>query len=165
MHFKTLRSSETGRKFAAIVKKREEDFEAVKAFAEKVGATQWRGGYWTVWGGISSFIFPENFVMDPVFVPNKELKGEYVISRKTKAGKALDNERRELPSIQSHDLNLCVGFMGAPFKTIGFNELNEEYYLFIVGDDWDFKCPPDCEEITVTQYRELGPAPVNPQEN
>ena len=160
MQFKTLRSSETGKRFADLMVTREKNRQATLRFADKIGIVQWREGYWAVWGGISTFIFPKDFEVKLPFRPHKKLRGEYWISRKTKEGKLLDDERQNLPVIESHQLNLCVGFRGAPFKTIGFNDSNEEYFLFSVGDDWNFDCPADCEEITVAAYKQLNRVPV-----
>ena len=46
-----------------------------------------------------------------------------------------------------------AGFMTPKEEEEKFN--NDEYYGFIVGENWDFKIPEDCEEITVSEYNKL----------
>lgn len=153
MKFITKKNSETGKKFQKISEARKIAFNAQKAFAKKYGFKGFRPAYWVAFGGMSSCAdFKEN--PNP-FVWKRFLSGEYYPKKSTKEGKSIWQEVQDLPRVEIHDLNMCIGFDGAPFKTIGFAENNEDYFGFIVNEGWKVKIPSDCEEVTTTKYKEL----------
>ncbi len=73
----------------------------------------------------------------------------------SKVGKEIKKRFKEMPVISIDELNQCIGFNGAPFKTIGFAQKNKEYFGFIIDKDWKIKVPKDCEEVTETKYNSL----------
>ena len=65
------------------------------------------------------------------------------------------NKIKDLPAVTEGELNKCVGFVDS-FKSIGFYSLNKEYFLFSLADEWEFECPDDCTEITLTEFKQLN---------
>lgn len=152
MHFITKKTSETGKKFQVISEKADAVLKADKAVAKEIGFEQWRGGYWLVWGGFSSLIFKEK-PDEKVF---KKVNGnEWMPRLNTKAGKEIQAKLDATPRVTIDELNQCIGFDGAPFKTIGFAQNNKDYFGFIVDEKWEVKIPKDCEEVTVSKYNEI----------
>ena len=82
-------------------------------------------------------------------------KGEYMPKRNTKVGKAISKELNELTAVSIKDLNMCIDFDGAPFKTIGFACNNDKYFGFVVDEEWNVKIPEDCVEVLTSRYRKL----------
>ena len=154
MYYITEKTSETGLKFKAISDKRKISQDEAKEFAKKYGFSQYRGGYWQVFGGISS-------CLDFKETPDKKIwgkgaeKGEFMPKKNTKAGKAISKEINDLTTVTIDDLNQCIGFDGAPFKTIGFAEKNDKYFGFVIDEDWKIEVPKDCEEVLTSSYREM----------
>mgnify|MGYP006444623869 CR=1 FL=1 len=151
MYFKTFRISDTGKKFKKVEEKASKAFEDQKLLADELGFKSWREGYWQAFGGISCVHFDNE---PDAKLWKKNLDG-YLPKLNTKAGKELQKKFDDLTSVSYDELNKCVGFDGAPFKHIGVNFNHKNFYGFAVGDDWDFKVPEDCEEITLTEYKYL----------
>lgn len=154
MKFKTLRSSETGQNIAAIFSEMQVCRMAQAKLSKEIGFTQWRQASLAAFGGISCAIFDKP-------VDSKEWKkvhdGVYP-KRNSRKGKTLEKKFATLPHISREGFNAAFGFTSheAKFqKIIGCNFSNEDYFLFDVGDDWDYEAPEDCEEITVSEYEEL----------
>lgn len=152
MHFITKKTSETGKKFQVISDKTNVIHKADKAIADEIGFEQWRGGFWLVYGGFSSIIFNEK----PDEKIWKKVNGnEWMPRKSTKAGRLIHYKLSSTPRVTIDELNQCIGFNGAPFKTIGFAQNNKEYFGFIVKEEWNVKIPKDCEEVTTSKYNEL----------
>lgn len=156
MKFITKKSSETGKKFAEIVERRNACFAAQKKIIDELGATKWRQAYWIAWGGISSIIFPDkNNVNKRIWKNINKSSDEWMPRLNNADGKAIMEKIKSLPTVSVNDLNQCIGFDGAPFKTIGFSSNNKDYFGFLAGEDWGIKIPKDCKEVTVTEYNQL----------
>ena len=154
MYYITEKTSKTGLKFQAISDKRKIAQDEAIAFSKKYGFTQYRSGYWQVFGGISSCLnFKET--------PDKKIwgkgagKGEFMPKKNSKVGKLINKELNDLTTVTIDDLNKCIGFDGAPFKTIGFAENNDKYFGFAIGEDWKIEVPKDCEEVLASNYRKI----------
>lgn len=152
MYLITKKSTETGKKFETVANKSKVVLEAQKALSKEIGFSQWRDGYWLVWGGFSALIFktpPDSKVF-------KKVNGnEFMPKLNTKEGKVIQAKLDASPRITIEELNQCIGYNGSPFHTIGFAQKNKKYFGFVVGDDWGVKIPKDCEEVTVTKYNQL----------
>lgn len=154
MYFITKKTSETGKKFQKISEQRKVAFNAQKELANKYGFNTWRSAYWVVFGGMSScFNFKET--PNPKIWGKGSQNGEYYPKKNSKEGKAIWQEIQDLPNVGIDELNMCIGFDGAPFKTIGYAENNKEYFGFIVDEKWKVKIPKDCEEVTTSKYNGL----------
>lgn len=152
MKYITKRSSETGKKFQEIENKAKLILLQDRKIAIEIGFTEWRGGYNCVYGGFSSLIFkktPNTKIFKKVY------GNEWMPKLNVKEGKEIKARLDSSLTVTKNDLNQCIGFDGAPFKTIGFAQNNKEYFGFVVDEDWDVKIPEDCEEVTVTRYNEL----------
>lgn len=154
IYFKTLRTSETGLKFQEVEKREVECRNAVIALGDELGFNSWRPGYWAAYGGVSACIFPDGVTPDPK-VWKKVNGDEYMPRLNCKEGKQLDKKFASLPRVERDELNMCIGYDGAPFKCIGFAPNNDAYFGFTVGDNWGCKIPFDCTEVTYTEYKSL----------
>lgn len=151
MKFKTKKSSNTGKKFAKMKVNADAAHEAIVSLSKELGFSSWRRGYWSCFGGASSVSFdeaPDNKIW-------KKRDDGYYPKKNSKEGKKLAEKFENLPTVTAEELNGCVGYDGAPFKSIGYNSNNDEYFGFAVGDDWGFTPPKDCVEITTTEYNRL----------
>ena len=156
MKYITKRDSETGKKFAEYEAKRQEAFKASRnlVFTE-IGASEFREASSFSTGGISALIFGSDFEIPKHFKETK--KGEYMPRVSTKEGRELQKKIEALPTVSNYDLNMCIGFKDKGFRTIGYDPRHKEYFIFSVLEKWNLKIPDDCEEITVTRYKELVP--------
>ncbi len=153
MKFITKRDSETGKKFAEYQTKASAAYNAAKDIITELDADRWRSlSRWSS-GGISAIIFKPDQPIPSFFKQVK--KGEYMPKVSTKEGAELQKKIDALPTVSAHELNMCVGFDCQLFKTIGFDFTHPEFFLFEANEDWDLTIRSDCEEITVTRYREL----------
>ena len=155
MKFKTLKTSETGKKFAVVDKNISLAIKATRKLAKEQNFKQWRGNRWGLAGGIYSVLFEET---PDLSVWKKIAPNEYSTKRSTKKGKEMWALLNELPVVFRHELNSCInldGFNFYGFNTIGFARGHKLYYGFEVGDEWAAKIPNDCEEITTTEYNKL----------
>jgi hypothetical protein len=152
MYFITERTSETGKKFQKIEDKSKRIHEQEVALSKEIGFKQWRGGYWNVYGGFSSLIFdekPDEKIYKRVNV------NEWMPKKNCKEGKEIQAKLNSSEIIDNHELNMCVGFNGAPFKTIGFAANNDQFFGFVIDSKWEHEAPNDCEEVTCSKYKEL----------
>ncbi len=153
MYFITPKKSKTGQKFQKIYDKRDICFDAQEAFSNKYKFKTWRHAYNVAFGGMCSCADFEE-TPNPKIWGKGAVDGEYFPKKNSNEGKAILNEIRDLPTVSQDELNMCIGFDGAPFKTIGFCWFSDEYFGFSVGEKWHVKIPDDCEEVTTTKYRE-----------
>lgn len=153
MKFKTLRTSETGKKFESVEQRKNICFNKAKEIVEEVNADQWRGCAWTAFGGISALLFADGVQMPEYF---KKDKFGCMPKMNTTKGKELHVRIKELPTVSILDLNMCIGYNERMKRTIGCDFSNKEYILFAIGDDWNIEIPSDCEEITVSEYKALS---------
>lgn len=151
MKFKTLKTSETGKRLAALIEKKEDVEAQAQALAKEYDATRWNIGAGAVWGGISALILTD----EPDTKLWRRKHAGWYPKKNSKAGKALAKRFEALPVVDKEDLNSCVGFGDRFFKTIGLNWMHEEYFGFAVGEDWEYEPPADCTEITVSEYNKI----------
>jgi hypothetical protein len=154
MYFITEKTSETGKKFQAISEQKKIAIKAQKELANKYNFSSYRKAYWCVFGGMSSCL---NFSETPdskIWKKNISTS-EYYPKKSTKEGKLIWQEIQDLPVVDIEDLNMCVGFDGAPFNTIGFADNNKKYFGFEVDIKWGVKIPKDCEEVLESKYNSL----------
>lgn len=149
-YYKTLRTSETGRKFQAMSDKMSECFKAQVAMADKYGFTEWRDAYFAVSGGISSVIFPSK----PDVKLWKCKNGEYTPRINNAAGKAIQAEFDNMPRVKRIEVNECIGW-GENLSCIGVTFDNPDFFGFVINSSKVKTVPSDCEEITGTEYEKL----------
>lgn len=154
MYYITPKNSETGRKFQIIQEQAEICRKAQKALGDQLGFDEFRPAYWVVFGGISSCFMKEQ--------PDKSIwknvnnsPKEWMPRLNTLKGKNCNKLFKKLPVISIEELNSCIGFDGAPWKTIGFRHEKDGYFGFSINDDWVVSIPSDCEEITFGRYKEI----------
>ena len=153
MKFKTLRTSQTGQKFEAVLEKMEKANHEILQVFKQLGLKSYSANLNYAIGGIHAVEFEEGTIPDP----KKWRKVDYGYKprQNTKEGKKLYSLLESLPSVSRNELNQCVGFDGYPFKKIGYNLDHPVFFLFELGDNWKFTPPSDCQEITVAEYNEL----------
>lgn len=155
MYFITTKDSETGKKFQVIKQKLSESHDAQIAISDKYGFTEWRMCAPSTQGTICSCKGFANIPDPKVWKKSNYASDEYFPSKQTKAGMEILKDFETIPKVSSDDINQCIGFNEAPFKTIGFDMSNENYFCFSVKEEWNVKIPADCEEITTTKYRNM----------
>jgi len=154
MYFITEKTSETGQKFEVVSKKLKAVFKAQKEIAKKYGFDKFRGRHWVVAGGFSSVIFNDETKIDKtVWKQNKY--GEWMPKLNSVVGKEIAASFKGCPTVGSEDLNMCIGFDGALFQTIGYAGNCETHFGFIVEREWKVKIPKDCTEVTETEYNKM----------
>ena len=154
MFYITERTSETGKKFAELITRKEIAFKEQKAFAKKYKFKTWRGAYWQVWGGISSCLDFKETPDKKVWGKGAKI-GEFFPKRNSKAGKEIYKEIDNLHCVSRNDLNQCVGFDGGLSYKIGFAFSNKKYFGFVTDKKWGIKIPKDCTEVLESKYDEL----------
>lgn len=150
-YYKTLKTSETGRKFQAIEDKAKVCRTAQVAMAEKYGFTKWRSSRWAAYGGISSVVF-ENEPDKTIW--KREGRQEYSPRCNIKAGKDIQSEFDALPTIDSDEVNACIGYDEC-MSTIGVQFGDGDFFGFSIDSDAFDDIPADCIEITGTEYEKL----------
>lgn len=152
MRYITSKDSETGMKFNAIADKRDQIYGAIEVILDELGIDEYRQGYWTAIGGISSLVYPKDKEV-PTYL-KKVVNNEYMPKLNTKKGKQLQARIDALPLVSNIELNSCIGFQNR-FSTVGVKFNHPKWYIFEVDENWDVEVPIDCEEITKERYKEL----------
>ena len=154
MKFIVKKDSEIGKKLQVVVEKMNECFNAQVALSEEIGFDEWRGLNWVLSGGISSVLFKQQPDMG-IWKNVNGSKTEYMPKKSTKQGKEIAAKFEALPTIPRNAINKIIGFQDSPFRSVGFNSHNEEFFAILLKDEWDFTPPPEFEEITTTKYNQL----------
>lgn len=153
MKYITKRSSETGKKFEELEKRKNEVWGKIKQLGEELGFQNF----------CSSSLFSLN-IAAVKFDHQPDLKTfkKSSISREnmyeprlsTKAGKEIAKKFKDCGSISQREINACIGYKNL-FRTIGYDFSNKEFIGFEVKENWKVKVPEDCTEVTVTDYNNL----------
>ncbi|MDO4782814.1 MAG: hypothetical protein Q4A09_06325 [Capnocytophaga felis] len=159
IYFKTEKTSETGKKFQALLDRAKAIREEINAFCKEQGGT---GAYiyssrYAFSTGIISVKFPED--PDPkIWKQDKKFNGYYSPRRNCKKGKNIVEKMENIPKIETEELNAIIGIKECFFGTIGYVTTNEEYFAFESERDWVdvTDVPEDCQEITLTEYEKLS---------
>lgn len=158
-YFKTPKDSETGQKFTEIAKRGDVCHEALKAFLEKHGFQKYRPSRVSHIGGISSCKDPIKPINQKLWKASGYGVNEWMPKLNCKAGVAIMEEIKALPIVDIDELNAVVGYEGSGFKAahIGYSgeDACETHFGFILADEWNVTPPPDCEEITSSEYKKL----------
>jgi hypothetical protein len=154
MKFKTLRTSETGKKFKVVEDKLIDCISEMNTIKEKYGATTLCGNRWAAIGGCEILIFDQTPDLN-IWKKTNEVKNGYTPRLNTKKGKEIAKEFKNVKEITKHELNMCINYDEDMFNTIGFSWSNSNYYLFSAKEEWGLKIPDDCIEITITEYNSL----------
>lgn len=156
LYYKTLRTSETGKKFAEIFERQNACHDKAVEFMEKYGFKSYRPSRISFGGcGISSLVKPEGVELDKnIWKKSGYGYNEYFPRESTKAGKVVYDELKALPIVDIDELNGIAGYEGDGWKnaSIGYSNENSEYVGFIVLKSWNCNIPSDCVEITGTEY-------------
>lgn len=157
MYYKTLKTSETGKKIAEVLKKVIDCEAEARKIVEVIGAEQWRGARGAIAGGISAVIFSKGSTI-PKWL--KEVSpGEYLPRLNVGQGKAIGKTIKALPRVTPWELNECVGYKPKwQFSHIGIVwEAMEESFLFEVSEKAreEYQAPADCTEILQSEFLRL----------
>ena len=151
IYYKTLKTSETGMKFAEVMAKSKELSGQIRKFCEEHDIISYQKPTYKMVGGLERVEFRNGVIPDPnVWRKNG---GFWSPRRNTKAGKAMAAILDALPELDVHELNMCIGFNGSPFRHIGLRKGSDTHQFFSVGAGWeDLVIPSDCVEITHSEY-------------
>jgi hypothetical protein len=155
-YFITERNTSTGLKFQALEHRINVATTAQKDFGNKYNFKIYRPSHISVWGGISACVF-ENAPDEKIWKKVNNSEDEWMPRLNVKAGKEIQKEIDNLPLVSMEELNECIGFDSEDwtFMThIGF-AYNDEYFGFSINDKWNIIVPEDCEEVTLTKYKNL----------
>lgn len=153
MYYKTKIDSETGMKFQKMLEKAEKCIKKRSELLDSIDVDEYRQGYWSVYGGISSVVMKNDDYCRKTWKPCKDGAINEVTPRgNTKLGKAMQKDFYNLPVVSTHDLNMCIG-LDEVFSQIGFNNTPKDFFLFNGDYEWlPDTMPEDCIEITKTEY-------------
>lgn len=151
MKYRTLKSSNTGRKLQELLDRANKGYDEIEALGIKYNFKQYKEGYWKAYGGISGIVFEK----EPDRRVWKMTENGWMPKLNTKEGKAIQKEFDKLNSVWHWELNQAVG-VNENYKFAGFSgDTNETYFGFEISDTWEFKKQNDCEKITLELYDEL----------
>ncbi len=157
MYYKIPKSSPTGQQLTALHARMTEANQRAQSLIESFGAIEFRPGFWTVAGGISSIIFPEG---KPEKAELKHWKkgakdGEYLPSQRTPKARQMAALVEALPRVVRLELNAIVGYKHQwNVVGIGWGKDSDHYALDLM-EKWDVKAPDDCIEITCSEWKAL----------
>lgn len=155
MKFKTLRTSETGKKIQSIVDQIKACRKAILEFCDEYGIEKVYGNSFFAYGGVSGFKLAEDTKIDLKDTKKFPHAIGCVSPRlSTKGGKALQEVIKKLPKVDKGEYNNAFGYTDI-WSSPGLNYSHDEYFLFTVGEKWGYEPPSDCIEITVKEYKEL----------
>jgi hypothetical protein len=153
MYFKTLRTSETGKKFQELYNEMDICIKARKEFLDKYGIESFTQSFNVGFGGFhSAFKVDQPLDLD-IWKRNKD--GYYTPKISTQKGKEIKKEIDSLPTISVDEINSCAGHKTDFFERIGYSFKDKNYIGFVIGNNWTYTPPKDCEEITITEYHKL----------
>jgi len=158
MYHITKHTSETGKKLLHLRNRIRGVRKVEQALADKYQIHKWResGDPFIAVGRMVSFVFKEGVIPDPeLFRKSSKHDGNYVVNLKYKEGKKIYREEFDtLPYISCRDVNACIGWK-EDLGCVGWNFSNKEYIAIKSNEELETVFPEDCEEITLTKYREL----------
>ncbi len=155
MYLKILKTSDTGKKFQALLAKSEECIKVRKDFLLKLNASGYCEDRWAVFGGCEVVCFEETPDLK-IWKRIKEVKNGYQPKLTSKKGVEINKEMINLPSVSRNELNSCIGFDDEVFSCIGFNWQHPNYFAVKVDETWDIEeIPSDCEEILYSEYMKM----------
>jgi len=152
MKLKVLKTSPTGQKLQAIIDECNACQRASSDLSNQLGGSAYRRGSFVLAGGISAISFKEtpggnHWIYRPQY-------DDYVPNRRTKKGKEIYNQFKNLPSITPKPLNAIFN-LNEWFNHPGVTTSKDAFGLTI-KDEWidQITIPDDCVEITVTQFNQ-----------
>lgn len=159
VYFKTLKTSETGKKFQALLDKARTIRKEIAEFCKEQGGT---GIY--VHTNIYAFgtdVISIEILANPdpkIWKKDKRYKGCFTPRRNSKQGKEIYERMSTLPKIEIEELNSIIGVKESFLGTIGYATTNDECFGFMIERNWVNSAtdiPKDCQEITFTEYKNL----------
>ncbi len=159
MHFKTLKTSETGKKLQHLEDRLTNAMALSKYMIMQLKADGWKNASLCYSGGISEIEYK-----DPKAVPNymKELStGNYMPNMESVEGRKVQSLIDELPTVTIREMNTAVGIDGKSLISAAFYFSNKKYYLWtIYAKAVDTKMaevhlPKDCDLIKKEEYSKL----------
>lgn len=156
MYYKVLKTSETGKKIAALDVEVQIAFAFQKAFIKKIGAERFLPAPFALCGGVLEVIFPTGHKVGPEWKIATKKYSSYSPKLTTEAGRALNAERVALPTIPIEALHGIINYVGNGFSRIGYSIVKEHYLYQIFEEDVPHYVPPqDCIEIKASEYHKL----------
>lgn len=162
MYVKIMESSPLGQKIVEMWKRGKEAMVECDRWARSQGADYCRGDYFCIFGGISTAHFNDKPPKGWVKAGPKHDKGEYLISDRTKEGKALLEQANALPRVTDKEFNELFKYDPRKMRTdnrISFHPSLEwgknGTILLKFADFVEYKPVKYMEEITLTEYKSL----------
>lgn len=155
-YYRTLRTSETGKKFQKIERNTIEADKAISELKNKYGFDNHYSSDEYAYGNIAAVVFPAGMELDMQAWKEAKNVGYNAYSPRlgNKKGKAIKKDFDAVPRAMRYDIDEIVGVQQV-FQHIGFTMSDDTYFGFVVGAKWSVKIPKDCEEITASEYENL----------
>lgn len=162
MYIKIMKSSPLGLKIEELWERGKGYNAQAFEWAKAQGAEYIRGDFWAVFGGVTSAKFTTKPPKGWVKAGPKYDEGEYLISDKTKEGKALKAEEQALPRVTDEEFNDLFNY--DPNKSRSGNRIQfhpglkwgkDGEMLLSFADYVDYTPIEHMEEITSTEYKKL----------
>lgn len=156
MYYVTPKNSETGKKMQALLDRAAAIRKEISEYLKLLGANpkQWgcRDSY-LLNTGFFSAVFDQEPNLE-IWKPSLKLKGTYEPRRMNYEGKKIAEKFESIEAIHRSEVNDVVGY-GQVFRFVGVDVNSEEYFCFMIKEEWNHTMPEDCEEITYKRYLEL----------
>lgn len=156
MYYITPKNSETGKKMQALIDKAKKIRTEISDYLKVIGAKhyQWvTSDNYLLNTKINAALFDKEPDMK-IWKVFKQFPNAYQPRLTTYEGKKIQAMFDSVESIDRVDLNRIVDF-GQVFQRIGVDLNSEEYFCFMIREEWNHTMPADCEEITYAKYLEL----------
>jgi len=157
MYYKTLKSSETGKKFTEFRNRQEEVDTKAREFISKVGAERWLPASFCIAGGVRQVIFPKGYEVPKCWRLADKKYNSYAPRESVKEGNQLAAEMAALPTISIAEFHDVFNYKcSASFSHAGYATAPEHYVFTIFKEDLNSYTPPsDCVEILQSEYLKL----------
>ncbi len=155
MKYITKKTSETGKELQIVLDKIQRARQERNDFADKYCFTHYRMN--SVHDIVGTICSCSGFEKEP---DTKDWKNsgfeekEYFPNLRSKIGKKIFNEIYEMTIITKKELNECVNYFGRT-SHIGYNTDNDEYFGFVVLEEWKVNVPEDCQEVLTSEYNKM----------
>lgn len=158
MKFKVDKQSKTGQKIQSMLDEmreaRAETVNFLNDLSEEIGFDiQQHYGISRRVGGVSAIMVPKDHPLrdGKAWKPFHHDHNAICPRLNTREGKAMQDRWDQLKSVSWTELNKIVG-LNDPWKTIGFREGSERYFLLAMPDNWKYEPVEDVIPIKESEY-------------
>ena len=154
IYYKTLKTSDTGRKFQDLVDKAKIIQLEIETFCAAINATKKYAYKGIMATGLGAVEFIESPDMK-LWKKYPSLEGYYTPRLSSKEGKELQKKFYSFETIKKFAVNDIIGLKAFLYTCGYYNDTPSGFFGFMIESSWNHTMPADCVEITFGEFEKL----------